>query len=73
MLAGVVRSPSSVNTGQDGITVRVVPCTLLGIGQNLVCRLDQCELLGCILNVVQVPVGMKFECFLSIGFPNPAR
>lgn len=45
-----------VVTAQDGVTVRVVPGSLLGVRENLVGGLDLGELLRSSFNVAIVPV-----------------
>jgi hypothetical protein len=61
----------SILAAQDGVSVRVVPCSLLRVGQDLVSGLYFSETTCSIFDIMVVAIGMKFESFSAISFLDP--
>ena len=57
-----------VEITEDGLLVAVVPCALLGVGENFVGRLDLGEEAGGVFDVAVIAVGVEFEGFAAVGF-----
>lgn len=63
----------SIYVAQEGLTVAVVPCSLLWVGENFISGLYVSKLLGGAFDISIISVRMKLKSFLTIRLFYPSR